>query len=1035
MRKGLRYRIAFLLAMGILGNACEESSSVLPSLYEDATEDATVIYRAPEALSLRVEGAWTPSAAVDLDGTAWMYADCGTRQIVEASALAGDAPNRRVVWDLSSLESRIGAAPWGSGWGRDLLRVGLQSFILAGENRALIWLDAETGEKSVVGRADGMTLAGDFEGMTLDEVDFSRFSGMGRGERKIYLALGNSIYVADIGDGALASVRRARLERLAGAPDVAAEGAWGNALEIGLALDGYSHILESGDILYFWEISAQRFTETPRLRAFKKGRIVTVTGDGYEMPSCDLHAFYARYLPNAPAFWLSKGKLYSAYWSGAENGLEIAVDAIDFETGDVRGTVDLRLMPPASTSGVVPFGEDFLAFDSKAGSFWRINSDDIEMGEKLFGAVSSAERESDFWINGSSSPFALNDLLVPLTMAPLLNGALSLVYSPTIQRFSALEISTGRVEELMEGALEFLTTDGKKNVWYKDGSALNFLKILEDGSLDSSYVAKFFREPSATGSPCEASVWNLGSEIPEIGALSNGCVAFQRKEGVSFSFDASQNRILDQIGHLTGWFIPSHDSASEFYSSGIDTTHIAFWTSDQTLMASIWEKDGAQYLLVSNLFLEEASFLSKTISSEKTVIFSGQGETALADGVALKDASLSGITALAIDAAQNRLWVGLSDGRVFEAEDSGIWHRVDSVCFDGIREPIVGLSAECSGADCTFAVTTAEQMALCRAKTGDMRVFSSSERALTACGGNSWGFARGDAVCVLSGGFAAEHEHCTDIAFPDADRRTMEIHFSTDATSNPHAQNAVVCQNDTVFVSVQVQNDADSSNDSSHAVKRAGILQGKISKNGAMTWEKILGMGDGLPEETTLSRARFGTDVGAIYVDENDVGYLWLRDTCTIWRIPKATDMQADSMAYRVWTNPMLCDAQSLAFDDDGHVAVATEGKILLKSHEKPEKDISVLSNFPVVYDMIFHAGVLAILTPEGLYTSRDGNTTKRLDARTHALNSEPGEQIFYAYPVSEHKRLAKNPAKSSIWIPSYEAGIILEVPLVREME
>ena len=191
---GMRRRTSLFLGCVALGVAwrvsgCDDGDN---GWNGGAFDDARVAYIADNIDETQISGAWVPSAVVAIDSERWMYADRGTRQIVEVNR-----GSKRIIWDLSDYELLLGDEPWGNDWGYSLTSIGNHQYVLAAPGRPIIALDRTTGAVEVIGkrtnqRDEHSPVA--MDEMSIEAADFGQFRGIGRGTKNVYWVFGNAIY-------------------------------------------------------------------------------------------------------------------------------------------------------------------------------------------------------------------------------------------------------------------------------------------------------------------------------------------------------------------------------------------------------------------------------------------------------------------------------------------------------------------------------------------------------------------------------------------------------------------------------------------------------------------------------------------------------------------------------------------------------------------------------------------------------------------------------------------------------------------------
>lgn len=991
-------------------------------------DDAQAVYRAPGDGAASIEGAWSPSAAAAAGDSHWLYADRATRQIVEASQ-----DEKRVLWDLSPYELALGARPWGTDWGRGLTEIADDLYVLSASGRPLIALDRATGAVAVIGAASNAQTGADadFDGSIVGDVDFSRFRGIGRGDNRLYFVFDDGIFetppIAPRDDRSASaelfrSLETAVLTRIAGKPGAEAQGNSGAAREIGLSFAEYAHIAEENGILYFWQ-TFDGGRVSARLCAFdaRRGKIVVVTGHGAQLPPCSLDEFYPYQLPESPTLTVRNGSIYVPFWSDSSHFLKISADDIDWDGLRAEGTVDWFASPSEHMSGVVPFGDFDLAYDTENGSFWRLNGDDWTDGAVcLTGAKTGAERSESLQSLGNASPYAYGALMGPTSIFPWLGGSFALVWQPTAQLLNLLSMQTKEVSPIRSGEIDLLATDGRKTAWYKVGSAMNFLSIGNGGALSVSYAPQFFRAPSKTGAPCAADVFKLTSP-PSIGVTGSALFMFVPNEIGGYLYRSKFSAVSALFEQ--GWHEIKPDSEDgannrrEFYNNGLNTAAITSHKVRGSLLFGIQQFNDRQYLVATNLFAAPIEWMGQTVEPDKSVVLSGQGSEAIADGAEMHRTKLNNIAAIDADIEKNTIWIVQDDGSLHELGKDGIWRRTANDCIaQAAAGGIAKLERQCADDACAWGVQTSAGARLCNDDGSDGSVLSENARDIASCGNKVWAYALDDAICIYH-----PQKFREPVCLPFAYNGEYYRISPSDAVS-------IGCGASDIYISarfIKKTGDAVDENADAHA----WVMSGNVQNDGSVSVNGVLGNGVGLPDDATLGDVRFGTDVGRISFASDNSFYIWTRDACTVWRIPDTSDISEHTAAERIWTDARLCGAEDVAFGAGGNIYVAADGMIsVYDAKTRAMRDRPPIEIPGAVLDMIEAGDYLMVLTEDGLYTVSDGVAHRRLSHPTYIFLNNEEIPVDYGYRIGDMPRMTRVPGAEAVWIPTFRDAVVLQV-------
>lgn len=210
------------------------------------------------------------------------------------------------------------------------------------------------------------------------------------------------------------------------------------------------------------------------------------------------------------------------------------------------------------------------------------------------------------------------------------------------------------------------------------------------------------------------------------------------------------------------------------------------------------------------------------------------------------------------------------------------------------------------------------------------------------------------------------------------------------------------------------------------------VMQGSKSHDGSIAWMQSFGNGIGLPNSATIGTAKLGTELGKMDFDKSDAVYMWLRDTCTIWRIPNANSIERDSVVERILTDDALCNAQAVSFGDNGTIYIAQDGNIYrYNANQSPlnaNLNAANATHIPgTVFDMLEIDDALMTISSEGLFAIKKNGVEKRLNHPTYVYYNEK-TSIDYAYNAGAMARMARIPDKKAFWLPTFKNATIIEI-------
>ncbi len=955
-----KFYLTFLLSALLF--ACNESVPL------DMAENA-IIYEAPENAAESIEAAWSPTAILQANSHAFYYADEATRKIMEFDIHTHE---KRVMFDLLPYENELfGAEAYNAYWSTALIRVNDEWIISSAQQSPLIWMNSSTGEIVLVGKCNQTQAKLPQEGVRLKEVSFDLFGGIARTDSGFYIVLGQQIFLVRWDGQSPQSLLDSTLELVAGSMS-SNDSTTTIARNIALDLDDYTHLAELNGWLYFWS--------PPELKAVKDGMIFTITGGGRTSSNENLEDFYAQRLPwNVPLI-AHKGVLWSPYWRQSTSLLKIRVDAIDEKTGKVSGAIEDYSPKVSSLPIIAPFEDNILCSDAYAGNFWMIPSDEPENAQKLYGPDSEEIRQESL-VTDPNSPYHPHAILGPLTIQTIQDGKGALIYSPTHAHLNYLNIDTGKPTLLMDNAIHGFSSNGQNKAWLVSGRALYIMDIAGDNSIDYLYAPSFFRKAPVMGVPCDRRTFRL-SEAPQITATSKGMHLFAPNAHRIFKYQYNNDSLT--ILHEDGWLVPEPEHNQVYYSA-LQTGSITHWTANDTFEAVIFKYHERSYLGIVNISKSPITFAGNVIEPDKLRIISGFEDALIEDGQNIESTSPDGIAAIALDMHHH---VIVAAGiHLFRMSDDAQWHAITGPCAELPDKPesigilgdhdvyvarIHGVSYACSSESFPLA--------------GSMHQPGWSPidaQWLTPClGHNSYVMTRSSEICT---------------------GKLNQTEISCSASElNPVS---LACDESSLFASAQ----------DNRIYRSYG--------NPPRKFTPFMGMGTGLPDETTLNKATLGISIGKLDTDSLSNLYFWMRDTCTIWKVPDAGEIQENSSVYRTITDDRLCHASAFAVTRDGDIAIVHDNRLFIMHYGDFEFKGTVPGD---VIDMTAVGNKIVFMTTMGLYVWNGKSIL------LHARNpiEIEGKTIDYAVPASYFPRLVQSPGEDAVLIPVFAGNRIIKVAI-----
>ena len=202
--------LLFLAIFTILSSACSEPEHWPNSRRYHKTE-TDIFYQAPANAPESIPAAYHPTAMINLSDDVILYADSGTRHIVELDMKAG---TQRALFDFSAI------CPLDSdAWGNEIIKADDNWYILAMPGQSLQWFNISTGQTAAIGSSLPENAVIPDADVTLNSVSFQLFGGLHRTQGGFYIALANRIFYLPWDGISPESLLLSQLEPIAGTYD------------------------------------------------------------------------------------------------------------------------------------------------------------------------------------------------------------------------------------------------------------------------------------------------------------------------------------------------------------------------------------------------------------------------------------------------------------------------------------------------------------------------------------------------------------------------------------------------------------------------------------------------------------------------------------------------------------------------------------------------------------------------------------------------------------------------------------------------
>lgn len=898
-----------LVIIGLLANSCSDTEPWPNSKRYHKTENA-IFYQAPQSAPESISAAYRPTSMFSLSDDVILYADSGTRHLVELDLKSG---TQRALFDFSGFSTLCSES-----WGNEIIKADDNWYILAMPGQSLIWFNLTTGQTAVVGSSQPKNAELPNDNVSLQFVSFDLFGGIHRIAGGFYLAIANRVFYAPWDGLSPESLLNSRLEPIAGTLDNDMSDS-PDPLKIKLHLFDYTYFAQKDGWLFFWDYR--------KLRAVRGGVTAVLTGDGYMTPNCTFDAFYAGEINESTPIVTWNDKLYSPYWSN-HAVLEFDIDSINETTGTAAGMVK-SYNSSGGTHNLAVSSRGLLSLDEDAGSFWLHPS--IEKDELLFGPQNKSERYA--FITDPDTPYYPASLIGPQAMTTIHDGDLALIYAPSIHLLSAFDLETNLDSPIWEVSFTHFTSDRKNQIWLADSRTLHFLDIDDDGRISNSYVQRFFSQADKMGIPCSRSILNL-TEIPRLQVSDFGMLMYMPDNLRILNWDEDEVT----AHHDQGWLYPSSMTKDE-YSQSLAVHLIKDWQVRRSFEIALIQEDEEQYLTASNLSSKNASILGVTIEPQKMHRLSGGGKKAIEDGVLIEETKLNDIEAIALDSGMQTIFAARPGG-LWRTNIDGTWQEV-TICKTDASWQIRHLEVGGNSRYPIFLAKTDEGVFGCSARKMHFAGadFSDSWQKLdidefSMCSQTTAAYMRGEEVCIDA--LKTEEPTC--------------IHPDGDISGGFAA-----CSDSRLYISGM--------SDGRAVVWTAPLDDLQELK----IWG---GNGDGLPQKIEIHKAALGTELVNMGTDGIPYLYFMMRDTASIWRIPAYREIEADSITERILSDKRFLQAQAFAVSYDSTMAVIIDN-VLYRADRDGLEALTELDG--EILEMISIGHAFVVMTTEGIFTWENG--------------------------------------------------------------
>ena len=969
-----------ILAFALAG--CTEPEPWPNSKRYDKT-DTTIVYEAPEGAAENIEAAWSPSAVMPVSESLVIYASRGTRKLVELNLQTG---NQRVLFDLASIEERFTSSDWASG----LYRI-RDWFIVATPQAKLVFCNRITGEIVPLGHIHPNDASLPADGLPLKNIDFALFGGIAPSPSGVYLAFGEQIFHATWDGVHPNALLETPLEHIAGTLEPRDHADPHDALSAELSLHSYTHFAHKDGWVLFWSKKL--------LKAVKDGVIINVTGYGSSSPTGALETFYPYALPYPPVLIEHQGSFYTPYWDDNPALLRIEISHIDPVTYEITGSLYDIYPNAGKLTSIASWRDMILSADISAGSFWQfipghLPTDEIS-SQRIFGPKSQESRFESI-ANDPESPYEPHALIAPQAIVTFHQGKYHLAYAPTLKRLHLLPAHMQNQTPIWEGSLTHMASDGHYRAWFRQTNALYFFELSERLSIELSYVPSFFRAAPVMGVPCPRTQCRLTASA-QIEISGEDLLLYMPEAYRVMKYETAKDEAT--FLHESGWYHPS-SSDPEFFLNGLMLSQTTAWKANSRMEAVIMHSEDIPYLAVVNLTSKNITVGGQRIPNLKGRVMAGSGDLSIADGVPLEQSRFEQLHALAL--TQDSGILVAANAGIFETSTKGTWKAWSQCSLETL--PHAPENLEISG-DAPNRVLFAH--------VGG-QLYACAENPVTFLGidiSSDWK--------LLPYAYIKPCQNSAGLASFDQDTQKLCWH-----TSHEDVSPKCVPQPDDFEVSSLACTESDFYVSGQHeTADQYSIMHASWTQFKALT--DYLGTGTGLPDEGKISEITLGSNLGSMVTDGIPWLYFWMKDTCTIWKLPafKSAEIDENTPVYRLLTDSRLCQAEAFAITQSGQMAVIHQ-KTLYEIDGQDFVPLATLNHDTI--DMIGMGHGFVIMTTDGIYLWERGRLSKRA-SNPIAID---GKNIDYAKIGNVWPRMTQSPDQNAVLIPVFEGDRIIKIAL-----
>ena len=955
----------FPIALITLLSACTDEEQLLNrDIF--AYAESEIVYQAPDDAALNSFPAAQPVAVSQISTTEFIYLDKQTRNAV----LFDTSTNTRsILFELAKYEDALNPdLAFQGSWGTALIKIGHGWFLVAAQHRALLAFNIDTRQVQIVGSPSSrQNLQNPAAGLALRDVDFSMLAGIGLGTSGLYVAFDKQVFrIPGSPNDGLETFLNTPMIHIAGAPwkDDDSDNHSHDAHDIRLSLATFTEITEFDNRLFFWDSTI--------LRIVYDGKIAAITGNGSMSPTTSLVDFYANGFSDFTRIIVNNGELWTPYLQGKVGILKVQIDALSMTNDQPVGVVSLAYPQVGSISAWTRFNNQLLTVDMGSGEFYLIDPNTLQITQHI--ARNDNERD---------------DLLGVTMIAPILDNTRYLVYAPISQTLSLFNPQTQANKPIWGGNIDNIITDGNNRIWFSNGIQFYYMSIDQDNQLSYKYSERFFAAPAPMGIPCEHSRFRL-PEAPLIRASGQNLLMYAQNNTIIAQYKSNDDNV--KLLHERGW--TSLTTQDNFINNTLQTKTIQFWRATDRFEAMILQANSKQYLAIANLQSSKLQFAGTTIKYDSARIISGNGTQPIGENIAADDVYLDKVTALDIDSS-GRIVI-MSDGVLYTIDDNGLYQKYASQIIPKHITPYNIHILGNTGTEIIYAESN-DQALLCSQNNMYLGNMQSSPACvqtdithIDACDSQGVVYTVHNQLCYARVSQSPQSPRCTPL--PDE----LQIRDLT-------------CQNQSAFVSAQ---DA------------TGYSIYSIDLNTQPTLVYLMGKGPGLPDSGELGELKLGANTGGIQYDQNYGIYFWMKDTCSIWKIVvhPGEEISDKTVATRLVTDSMLCDADLFAVKPDGTIAIARD-KMLYRLNPEGFGAFAAYPNPPV--ELIGMGNAFILMTTGGLYSFED-------DLIRHMQSPVDINHISVDYGKRGpgHPRMAQSGYENAVLVPVFYKNRIVKLSL-----